>query len=89
MVIGRQREVTPLEDPSAANRGEGQAVLVAGDAGMGKTRQAPAGPAEVVLTQETQRRVRGWLAGHGDGAAEMSLELKGFDRPVPAFRLGS
>ena len=51
--------------------------------------QAAAGPGEIVLSQETERRVRGWLAEHGAGAAEVSLELKGFDAPVAAFRLGS
>jgi len=41
VIIGREREVTLLEDALlAANRGEGQIVVLAGEAGLGKTRLA-------------------------------------------------
>jgi len=41
VLIGREKELSQLEDALlAANRGEGQVVVLAGDAGMGKTRLA-------------------------------------------------
>ncbi len=41
VVIGREREVSALEDALlSANRGAGRVLLLAGDAGMGKTRLA-------------------------------------------------
>ena len=49
VLIGREEELSELEDALlAANRGEGQVVLLAGDAGMGKTR----------LSTELMRRAR-------------------------------
>ena len=49
VLIGREDELSELEDALlAANRGEGQVVLLAGDAGMGKTR----------LSTELMRRAR-------------------------------
>jgi class 3 adenylate cyclase len=49
VLIGREHELSLLEDALlAAYRGEGQVVLVGGDAGVGKTR----------LTAELQRRAR-------------------------------
>src|SRR5437868_12780437 len=49
VLIGRERELSLLEDALlAAYRGEGQVVMVGGDAGVGKTR----------LTAELQRRAR-------------------------------
>jgi predicted ATPase len=41
ILIGREEELSGLEDALlSANRAEGQVVLLAGDAGMGKTRLA-------------------------------------------------
>jgi predicted ATPase len=41
VLIGREPELTELEDALlAANRGEGQIALLAGEAGLGKTRLA-------------------------------------------------
>lgn len=41
VLVGRAKELTELEDALlAANRGEGQVVLLTGDAGLGKTRLA-------------------------------------------------
>jgi len=41
VLIGRKLELTAIEDALlAANRGEGQIVLLAGEAGLGKTRLA-------------------------------------------------
>jgi class 3 adenylate cyclase len=49
VLIGREQELSTLEDALlATRRGEGQVVLLAGDAGMGKTR----------LATELQRRAR-------------------------------
>src|ERR1700730_10637065 len=49
VLIGRGHELSTLEDALlAAKRGEGQVVVLAGDAGMGKTR----------LATELQRRAR-------------------------------
>ena len=49
VLIGREDELSQLEDALlSANRGEGQVVLLAGDAGMGKTR----------LSIELMRRAR-------------------------------
>jgi predicted ATPase len=41
ILIGRDEELSRLEDTLlSANRGEGQVLVLAGDAGMGKTRLA-------------------------------------------------
>jgi adenylate cyclase len=49
ILIGRERELSILEDTLlAANRGQGQVVVLSGDAGMGKTR----------LSTELQRRAQ-------------------------------
>jgi class 3 adenylate cyclase len=49
--------------------------------------QAQAGPGEVVLSEEAHRRVKDWLDGRRLSAERVELELKGFNRPVSAFRL--
>jgi class 3 adenylate cyclase len=49
VLVGRQQELSDLEDALlAANRGEGRFVLLAGEAGIGKTR----------LSRELERRAR-------------------------------
>ena len=50
--------------------------------------QATAAGGQIVLSEETYRRVRDWLAEHAVAAAPTELALKGFERPVAAFRLG-
>ena len=45
--------------------------------------QAQAGPNQIVVSEEAWKRLR----DHVDAKAEM-LELKGFDRPVAAYRVG-
>ncbi len=67
VLVGRESELNSLEDALlAANRGEGQIVLLAGDAGLGKTR----------LATELQRRAQqiGMTALWG-GCSEAELAL--------------
>jgi class 3 adenylate cyclase/tetratricopeptide (TPR) repeat protein len=67
VLIGRDTELAVLEDALlAADRGEGRVVVLAGDAGMGKTR----------LTIELERRVArlGWTAMSG-GCSEADISL--------------
>jgi class 3 adenylate cyclase len=42
---------------------------------------------ELLLSEETYRRTRDWLADQELPAAEESLTLKGFPEPVRAYRL--
>jgi class 3 adenylate cyclase len=51
--------------------------------------QTKADAGEIVLSEETHRRVREWLAEHGVEAGLVQLELKGFDHPVNAFRIAA
>jgi class 3 adenylate cyclase len=67
ILIGRERELSILEDALlGANRGQGQVVVLSGDAGMGKTR----------LSTELQRRAQqlGMTALWG-GCSEAELTL--------------
>jgi len=54
-------------------------VILAGEAGMGKTR----------LSAEAFRRVRDWLAEQKLTVEEQRLTLKGYPQPVMAYRLRS
>jgi predicted ATPase/class 3 adenylate cyclase len=67
VLVGRERELTELEDALlAAARGEGRVVLLAGDAGMGKTR----------LATELGQRARGMgIAVLSGGCSEAELSL--------------
>ena len=49
--------------------------------------QAEAGAGEVVISDETHRRVGEWLEAGGYAAERVTLQLKGFDKPVTAYRL--
>jgi adenylate cyclase len=49
--------------------------------------QAAAGPGEILLSDEANRRVDGWLREHGAAPDREELELKGFDAPQGAYRL--
>ena len=49
--------------------------------------QADAGAGEVVMSDETHRRVGEWLEAGGYSAEMVTLQLKGFAEPVTAFRL--
>jgi class 3 adenylate cyclase len=51
--------------------------------------QAQAGPGEILLSDEVYRRSRVWLAEHPLALEPATLELKGFDDPVAAYRLGA
>ena len=49
--------------------------------------QAEAGAGEVVISDETHRRVAEWLDAGGYTAERVTLSLKGFGQPVTAYRL--
>ena len=49
--------------------------------------QTAAQVGEILLSDEAHRRVAPWLAERGLEAARETLDLKGFDEPVPAWRL--
>jgi class 3 adenylate cyclase len=49
--------------------------------------QSPAG--EVTLSEEAHRRVRGWLAERQIASERLELQLKGFEAPVVAYRVGA
>src|ERR1700675_4842502 len=67
VLVGREPEVTELEDALlAANRGDGQIVLLAGEAGVGKSR----------LAAELERRARKvGMATLSGGCSEADLAL--------------
>ncbi|HEV2034221.1 MAG TPA: AAA family ATPase [Candidatus Dormibacteraeota bacterium] len=49
--------------------------------------QSPAG--EVTLSEEAHRRVRGWLDERQIASERLELQLKGFETPVVAYRVGA
>lgn len=49
--------------------------------------QAEAAAGEIVISEETHRRVGDWLAAAGHVAAPVTLQLKGFAEPVNAYRM--
>jgi predicted ATPase/class 3 adenylate cyclase len=49
--------------------------------------QTAAEAGEIVLSEETHRRVAEWLGGHGLVAVPQTLEVKGFDAPQAVWRL--
>lgn len=79
VLIGREEEIGTLEDALLeANRGRGQVVLIAGDAGMGKTR----------LASEIERRARTLgmeVVVGGCSEAEMALPYLPFIEAVGNF----
>lgn len=65
---------------------EGANVSVLGEAtNLAARLQAEAGPGEILLSEEAYRRVRSWLESIGTACDMVSLTLKGFDGPVPAY----
>jgi len=67
VLVGRDRELSLLEDALlAANRGEGQLVILAGEAGIGKTRLA---------TQLQKRALKGGTIVLWGGCSEADLSL--------------
>jgi predicted ATPase len=79
VLVGRETEISSLEDALlAACRGEGNVVVLAGDAGMGKTR----------LAAEVSRRARAIRATVMDGAcseAELSLPYLPFVEAIGKY----
>jgi adenylate cyclase len=51
--------------------------------------QAQAAAGEILLSEEAHRRVQDWLASHELVPHKESIELKGFEKPVPVYRLRS
>jgi class 3 adenylate cyclase len=51
--------------------------------------QAQSTAGEVTLSEEAHRRVYEWLAGRQLASERVELQLKGFDRPVVAYRVGT
>ncbi len=49
--------------------------------------QSEANGGEIILSEETHRRVATWLQERGIEAVPQTLELKGFDGPQPAWRI--
>src|SRR2546428_4904291 len=67
VLVGRDRELSLLEDALlAAHRGEGQVVVVGGEAGIGKTRLA---------TQLQKRALKGGTVVLWGGCSEADLSL--------------
>jgi len=51
--------------------------------------QSAAGAGEIALSEESYRRVRGWLEQQGHPAERVEFDLKGFPGPVPAFKVAT
>jgi class 3 adenylate cyclase len=49
--------------------------------------QGSAEAGEILLSQETHRRVSGWLARQALSSTQVDLDVKGFDGPVAAHRI--
>jgi class 3 adenylate cyclase len=76
ILIGRDAELSQLEDALlSANRGEGQVVLLAGDAGVGKTRLASA------LAEQATRQGMTVVLG-GCSEAELALPYLPFREAI-------
>jgi class 3 adenylate cyclase len=69
---------------------EGSSVTAVGETiNLAARLQAAVREGEVLLSEETYRRTREWLADQELPAAEESLTLKGFPQPVRAYRLAA
>jgi adenylate cyclase len=66
---------------------EGNVSVLGTTTNLAARLQAAAEAGEIVLSDEAHRRVEQWLAERGLEAVPQELELKGFDRPQPAWRL--
>ncbi|HEV3095888.1 MAG TPA: AAA family ATPase [Candidatus Dormibacteraeota bacterium] len=67
---------------------EGSSVTAVGETiNLASRLQAAVREGELLLSEETYRRTRDWLADQELPAAEESLTLKGFPQPVRAYRL--
>jgi adenylate cyclase len=67
---------------------EGANVSVVGDTtNLASRLQGQAEGDEILLSAETYRRVRDWIAGSGYESTEARLKLKGFKKPVIAQRV--
>jgi len=83
VLIGREEELSDLEDALlAANRGVGQVVLLAGDAGMGKTRLA------TELTRRAERMGMTVLTG-GCSEADLALPYLPFLEAIGNYLAGA
>ena len=67
---------------------EGSSVTAVGETiNLAARLQAAVREGELLLSEETYRRTRDWLADQEIPAAEESLTLKGFPQPLRAYRL--
>jgi class 3 adenylate cyclase/tetratricopeptide (TPR) repeat protein len=70
------------------NLAESANLSVLGDVtNLASRLQAAAGAGEVILAAEAYRRSKEWLEGQQIEAARVDLDLKGFEGPVPAYRV--
>jgi class 3 adenylate cyclase len=68
---------------------EGSNVSAVGEStNLAARLQSAASAGEILLSEETYRRVKDWLSTRGLEAGPEDFQLKGFDHPIGAFRLG-
>jgi class 3 adenylate cyclase/tetratricopeptide (TPR) repeat protein len=69
---------------------QGANLSVLGEAtNMAARLQGQAGPGEILLSDESHRRVQAWLSERGIVSELVSMKLKGIDGQTEAFRLGA
>ena len=68
----------------------GSKIMTVGEtANLAARLEAEAAAGEILLSAESYRRARDWLAGKALAAAPEQLTLKGFAQPATAYRLAA